>query len=717
MNCTSTVAAETATVPIFSAATQDRSLPLASSIHVHRAAVAEVFARAATLAPRWRTAAAATQDGWSNFVEREFAALADYLALYYESGDGVFIALLLGEKIKALYDPDISHDERRLLAREMASVEASGIASVLRDRIDATSLRRVEQDLLGVGTLLSTKAARETRILLIGDCLFLDVVPFLVGDLLARGVGIEVEYATSKNTALLLEELRARASLSFDLVFYSPFTYEFSPAFAALTHWRKSLMSGARISEAVDLAWNEVERVLQYLTYSFDCPIYVHNTSALIREADGRKRAAKLWLTRRARLRARHRANALIAESVAAKNASSYKHLFVLDEDAIVRSVGEWEAGRYLHWSPLQHPAVLGRILAQSYVDRIFVDAFLAKRKLVVCDLDNTLWAGVIGEGPVEHEHHRQRLLKGLKDRGVVLAVNSKNDPSIVHWRGGTLQESDFVFAAVSWEPKAHGMSRIRDALNLKTKDFVFVDDREDELALMKAAHPEVLCLNATDPATWRRIALWYDRLDEHPDMDRTLMYRQRDERDAFARDGGMLEEDKQSLFADLQLSVEIERVTRAGLKRFAELINRTSQFNLEGSRVTYREVCGWHDSPSHLLLSAKSADRFGEMGTTCVAAARIDGSDLRLLPFVLSCRVFGYGIETAVMNELKAFAARRGLARIVGRYVASAQNAPCKDFLAQSGFQFGGKEWSFAVDSSEPVAPAWLRVSSRVQD
>jgi FkbH-like protein len=688
---------------------------LAAALRKNRRSVSEAFAQSACLAPRWKAAAERATGDWPAFVELEFGAFADYLARYYDTGDEVFRTLLLGEKIKLLYDPALEQGERRALADRMAAAEASAIGLVLHGLLDESCVRRVQEDLRAMGAVLSASPKTEMHVLLVGDCLFLDIVPFAVAELLEQGIALIPDYASAKGSVQLREELRGHARAAFDLVFYSPFTYEFSPPFAALTRWQNAAATARTITAAAGDAWRAAESILDHLADTFDCPIYVHNTSALLRESGGLKRAVKQRLTARARCLARQTVNTLLEKRVAAKNSASYKHLFVLDEASLVADVGETEAGRYLHWTPLQHPAVLGSLLAKRYVDILIVEALLAKRKVIVSDLDNTLWHGVIGEGSIEHDHARQKLLKALKDRGVVLAINSKNDPANVHWRGGTLQDTDFVFSAISWEPKVRGMRRIQDGLNVKTKDFVFIDDREDELALMKAAHAEVVCLNATDPSTWTRLALWCERLDEHPDMDRTLMYRQREERKAFERDVDISDEERRSLFAELQLSVDIEEAASAGLKRFAELINRTNQFNLEGSRVTYQEVCGWHASKSHLLLSAKSADRFGEMGTTCVAAARVEGAELVLLAFVLSCRVFGYGIEIAVLNELKAFAARRGLVRIIGRYVPTLQNAPCKDFLAHNGFVLNEGRWLFAIGSSEQVDPPWLRVLKRV--
>jgi FkbH-like protein len=357
----------------------------------------------------------------------------------------------------------------------------------------------------------------------------------------------------------------------------------------------------------------------------------------------------------------------------------------------------------------------MGEILAQKYAEIIYVNALLTKRKVVVCDLDNTLWDGIIGEGEVNHFHARQLVLKSLKSKGVVLAINSKNDPAAVHWREGTLSDDDFVASAISWNPKIHGMKQIQVDLNLKTKDFVFIDDRADERELMKYSYPEIVCLDATDEKTWTRLRLWDNVLEASPDMDRTLMYKQRAVRTAAIGD----EEGSTTLGAEqlssLGLRLTILKPRSNDLKRTAELINRTNQFNLLGGRASIKEVNEWHRSPGKIILLGQSCDRFGDMGTTCVAVADCDGDEMKLLQFVLSCRVFGYGIEHAVMNSLKRIAIGRGCSRIVGRYVKTAFNAPCENYLSDNAFRKIEERWVWGTGESLKENPLWLTVTEPI--
>jgi len=685
---------------------------LSHALLSHRREAAEVFAAALQPTPKWRPMMEAKRPQWDDFLRSEFFAFVDYLAQYFARDDATFRQLFIGEKIKSLYDPALNDEQRRTQARDVGAAERAGLETLLRPRLSAAAWALFDGHLSAIEDLLADEAPKTQRVLLIGDCLFLDIVPFIVGDLLEAGITFLPDYATSKNPLELRDQLRRLSKKKFDAVFYSPFSYEFSPRYAQIGDWRQATLGDRAVHALVDEAWAEIRPTLDLVADLFDCPIRVHNSAGVIREENAVKRFLKLGVTARTRRTARERATDLLQRYVEDKNAESYKHFFVFDELSVVQHMGgEQRAGAYHYRTALQHPAYLGYLLAKHYVDILFVNAHLMKKKLIVCDLDNTLWEGLIGEGPVTHYHDRQQVLKALKDKGVVLAINSKNDPAKVHWDGGSLSDEDFVCAQIGWDPKVQGMKRIEATLNLKMKDFVFIDDREDELELMRLRYPDVLCLDAKQERTWSLFRLWRTALDDSVEMDRTLMYRQRDARKAFVGEDASTEEEKASLFSALQLRLTIAQARPADLRRIAELINRTTQFNLEGTRTSYREVAQWHASPDHIVVVGQTADRFGDMGTTCVAVARLDTDEMCVLAFVLSCRVFGYGVERSVLNHLKGVANRARVGRITGHYVPTPHNAPCKDFLAENGFHEENGVWVFLVGTPSPSDPPWLRV------
>ncbi len=691
----------------------ERRREVAQALSAHRQRVGDAFARSFEQIPRWKALADEHAQEREEHVATHFIVFADYAAEYFERDDATFKHLFVGEAIKALYEPASDVAAAAALARNVLAEQRASLRTVLTGSLSDPALARLDELMVEVEQILSREAPKTQRILLVGDCLFLDIVPFVVADALAQGIRLIPEYVTSKNPVALRDELRAASANKYDLVFFSPFSYEFSPAYSQLSEWRNALMSESAVREVAREAWEDARTTIDLLADLFDCPIHVHNSSAIVREESAAKRVVKLKAAARQRLAAKAQVNEALAAHLQARNAETFQHLFLLDEDALVQAVGELEAGAYFYKTALQHPARLGQILAGEYADILYVSAWLMKRKVVVCDLDNTLWDGVIGEGAVSHFHDRQQTLLALKKKGVVLAINSKNDPANVHWRDGSLGDDDFVAASISWDPKVHGMKRIQSALNLKMKDYVFVDDREDERELMHMTYPDVACVDATLPQTWRRFALWARLLEEDLEMDRTLMYKQREERKAFVKEDVATEEERTAMFASLGLKLTILAARPQDLKRISELINRTNQFNLEGSRVTLKEVTDWSQSDDHLIVVGQTSDRFGDMGTTCVAAVQFDGEEMRLLPFVLSCRVFGYGIERGVMNHLRRVARARGVKRIVGRYTKTPHNAPCQNFLPENGFVEDGAVWRADVERTDIADPHWLEVAT----
>jgi FkbH-like protein len=294
----------------------------------------------------------------------------------------------------------------------------------------------------------------------------------------------------------------------------------------------------------------------------------------------------------------------------------------------------------------------------------------------------------------------------------VLLSIISKNDPKNVHWSGAALQLEDFVAPRINWEPKTANLASIRDELNLKVKDFVFIDDRPDELERMRNAFPEILALDATEPATWRFLAHWRDGLPANPEEDRTKLYHERVGREQFVSGLSQMAhavEDETAAFTALGLSVKIQEVTRTGLKRAAELINRTNQFNLCGSRATERELASGMGT-RNTIVQAQAADKFGTMGVVGIMQVDRHADRIEIPIFVLSCRAFGFGIEYALLNAVRMLAPDDCL--VVGHYQETQFNQVCREFYSASGLRWDGNHWIGRVEELRP-APAWLAIEN----
>jgi FkbH-like protein len=401
--------------------------------------------------------------------------------------------------------------------------------------------------------------------------------------------------------------------------------------------------------------------------------------------------------------------NAGIETLLAQHRTASGRALALIDETRLLAQDTDEELGRTLSWSPLHRPAVLGYRLATTYRDRIYVASHLLGRKVVVSDLDDTLWHGVTGEGAIRHDVGRQTTLRRLRDRGVLLAVNSKNDPAGVRWEGGVLDPEDFAHAEINWDPKAENMRRIQTALNLRLDDFVFIDDEADQREMIRLAAPEIHALDPGDPRCWRLLGAWADLLLANPDVDRTALYRQREQRQRFV-DAEVSVQDPRELFSRLDIHVHIREADRDDLPRAAELINRTNQFNTCGSRTTVPELADWRTGINRHVLLVDASDKFGSNGTVAVMLLETPPDAIRIPCFVLSCRVFGFGIEHAVVNHVKRAYRRHDRQPIVGHITATPHNRPCREVYRHNGFTWDGAQWVYR-QGDDPVDPRWLTV------
>jgi len=597
--------------------------------------------------------------------------------------------LYAGTRTFMLGDHSLDQGEAREQVRKVVLRDGEVIAGVLESREGAASAEAFrsafEDTVQGVVADVDT----HVRTLFVGDCMLAEIMAFLITPLAAEGISFNAMPANARSPQLLDAVLSGMAETKFDVVFFSPFSHERLPEISALLNPKQGLVSRKELRELVDPIIEETQSMLDYLSDRFECPIYVHNAALVQRGANAARIAAKEALTFWSRSLARERINQWLADYIAHRNVTTHRHLFLIDEEELAEQHGRRALGLSLFDSEQQHAVELSRRLADEYVDRIATVGLMLKKKLVVCDLDNTLWDGVIGEGHVDHLEVRQRPLASLRhEGGVVLSIASKNDPKNVRFEGGLLGWDDFISPQIHWGPKEQSIASIRDSLNLQTKHMIFVDDRPDERELVSEVYPEVLVLDATADVTWRRMAIWAELKAGSSEVDRTRMYKEREERNAFVKPAGGASTSKVSMvdaasLARLKLSVEVGAATEKDLARVAELINRTNQWNVSAARTSFKEVRAWHDAANAHVLVARVSDRFGDMGTVCAAIVEEEGEGSAVRAFVLSCRVFGYGVETAMLAKLTSVAK----APLVGTYKPTKVNHLAKGMYPDHGF------------------------------
>ena len=350
-------------------------------------------------------------------------------------------------------------------------------------------------------------------------------------------------------------------------------------------------------------------------------------------------------------------------------------------------------------------------------------------RKGVIVDLDNTLWGGVIGDdgpdgilisahGEGEDYYRFQCFLRELKNRGVLLAVCSKNEHSnavlpFERHPAMVLRLSDFAAFVANWDNKAVNIERIQQTLNIGLESMVFVDDNPFERNLVRNLLPTVIVPELPDdPSDYVRalceLNLFETNTVAKEDAQRTELYRVEGQRRIAEANAASFEEFLQSL----DMKITMERFTPQNLNRISQLFQRSNQFNLTTHRYTqaHCEVM-MGDTASYLPLGVSLSDRFGDHGLISIVVARPDlaAGALVITDWLMSCRVLARGVEEYLMNHVFEEARRRDLQRVLGEFVPTSKNAMVKDFFARFGFKKvredsdGRSEWMLETNAYTP--------------
>ena len=676
---------------------------LARALLSKRKDIAHGLLKSVCLYPRWK--AAVENENINAFVERELTVFVDYMSKAFEEGNSDYLLLYAGEKLKQRYDKEIDQGHLAEIFSKELALSRECFCNHVAGEVSTTALSILKSALSEIEKTLTLQVKKTLKVLWVADCIYLDIQAFLTPKTAEMQVDLDVTLITTKNPVARRQEIQKLSNKEqFDIVFYSPISYEFNLDFVQFQNVRAVLNNTFDKQQVINDALLDIKLTLDCIVENFECDVFVHNTANLIRSENTLKDHTKLFATSKARKLSRDTINAQILNMVKQSDQEAFGSVCQIDEMRIVESIGEWEASQYFHKSGLQHPAKLGASLANVYADIIFAQAYLKPIKLIVTDLDNTLWNGVIGEGDVTHYLDRQSTLRLLKEKGILLSINSKNDSKNIYWRGANLEESDFVSRQINWDPKPKNMVRIQNELNLKYGNFLFLDDRAAEREMVQMAIPEILCLDAESPITWSRLATWAEITKNSGELDRTQMYIERAARVSFTS----VEVDSDALMEKLGLEVRIRDATKVELPRVSELINRTNQFNCCNSRVTFREVQNWSKDSNWRIYVADAKDRFGEMGIVSVLVARIGQGIIDIEAFVLSCRVFGYGIEGAILkgvaDDYKDFLIR-------GKIVETSVNEPCRSVFNDHGFADQGSNVWLLQPESEIALKPWLNI------
>lgn len=360
--------------------------------------------------------------------------------------------------------------------------------------------------------------------------------------------------------------------------------------------------------------------------------------------------------------------------------------------------------------------------------------------KCLVCDLDNTLWGGIIGEDGMEGIRlgddypgaafgELQQAMVDLSRRGILLAICSKNNEAdaleaIDRHHAMILRRDAFSAIRINWQDKAQNLREIAAELNIGVDSLVLIDDNPVEREFVREMLPEatVIDVDADRPLghaeALRRCPL-FERLEiSAEDRARGQLYVEQRQRGALATSAATVED----YYRSLEMTAEFGLADAATRARISQLTQKTNQVNMTTRRHGEPEIQQFMDDPRARVYWVRVVDRFGDNGIIGVMIVRERDDAWELDTFLMSCRVIGRTVEQAMLGVLAEDARRQGVRRLLGRFLPTAKNAPAQDIYADQGFRLveqtaTGSLWEFDVASADLRPPSWIQCRFHERD
>ncbi len=406
------------------------------------------------------------------------------------------------------------------------------------------------------------------------------------------------------------------------------------------------------------------------------------------------------------------------------------KSFYINDVDFLAACYGLEGWSNPLYWHMYKYSLCLDAVplLAKSVAD-IIKSIYGKNKKVLVCDLDNTLWGGVVGDDGVEGIQigpevpvgqiysEFQQYIKELKSIGILLAVNSKNDEENalagLNHPDSSLKPDDFASIKANWNNKDMNMKSIAAQLNLGADSFVFIDDNPAEREIVKQAN-----LGVSVPEM-DRVENYLRMIDRsgffevtsltNDDLSRAEMYKANARRVQLQENTGSFED----FLKSLEMKAQIREFEPVYIQRIAQLTNKSNQFNLTTLRCSESDIKMMQMSEDYICLYGKLEDKFGDNGVVSVVSGQIEGEELHMRLWLMSCRVLKRGMEDAMLDALADDAKDKGLSSIIGYYYPTPKNNMVRDFYSRMGFskvsedEDGNTVWKLNLDSYEKKNPS----------
>ncbi len=429
------------------------------------------------------------------------------------------------------------------------------------------------------------------------------------------------------------------------------------------------------------------------------------------------------------------------AEAIASINAglrrltAEFTGVHLFDYDALVAGYGRARWRDEQRWATVKMPMRADAMLPLAEEWLRYLSPMAGRIcKVLVTDLDNTVWGGVIGEDGIsgikaDREYpgvafwNVQRALLDLKRRGILLAICSKNnrEEAIEAFRSHTgmlLQMGDFACDRINWVDKPTNLREIAAELNVGIDSLAFLDDNPTERDRVRRELPEVTVIELpAEPMGFaeavRKCPVLERLTVSVEDTERSRYYAEQRVR-AAAMGGASSVED---FYRSLQQEVEIAPVNTGTMARAAQLTQKTNQFNVTTKRYTEQRLTELADTAGWKIHTVRVKDRFGDNGLVGVIVTCASDEACEIDTFLLSCRVISRTVETAMLAYLAQESRSRGLAELRGWYLPTAKNAPASDFYRKHGFQLcstteAGTFWKLDLAQAKVACPDWIQLT-----
>jgi FkbH-like protein len=399
--------------------------------------------------------------------------------------------------------------------------------------------------------------------------------------------------------------------------------------------------------------------------------------------------------------------------------ATNYANLFICDLSSIQNHYGKlnfFHTSVYINTEMVLSIEVLPKIASRT-ID--LINAFEGQfKKCVILDLDNTTWGGIIGDDGIENIQigslgigkafsEFQYWIKKLKNRGIIVAVCSKNTESVAkdpfeNHPDMVLRLADIAVFVANWDNKADNIRQIQQVLNIGFDSMVFLDDNPFERNIVRENIPQICVPELPeDPADYLEYLYALNLFEtvsfSNEDSERTRLYQIEAERHSvqqkFTNEGEFL--------SSLNMLSLVESFNKFNTPRVSQLSQRSNQFNLRTIRYTDAEIENIGSLKEFYTFAFTLEDKFGDNGLICVIVLnKLSEEQVFVDTWFMSCRVLKRGMENFVLNYIVESAQSAGFKYLVGEYIPSAKNEMVKDHYLNLGFEAQGENWLLVLDT-----------------